>query len=285
MKAWGKGQKAQGCSSCCLPRVLLGDDSDSDFPSNWKKCPLESMFRKLDHECHIGDHQWPCRESTATGCDGRERWQKLKRPMVRPWTAILHCRVPLAEEANVPQKLPVPEGLWQSTHIYVHGRDTVKDVPTSALSPLPEKMRVQGHTSLCGSKSLLSTSSLLRMPNREQQADSDLHQHQIIGAYRRKGIAGRAWSVSQDTMNNKCEPGTCCKKEAMVCERCVVYLQTHCVHLSSEAVSPLPDTCSLCCSGHPSELQSGPGIAEPQQWTCRNGACSVPVPQADAVCL
>lgn len=158
-------------------------------------------------------------------------------------------------------------------------------VPTSALSPLPEKMRVQGHTSLCSSKPLLSTSSLPRMPNREQQADSDLHQHQIIGAYRRKGIAGRAWSVSQDTMNNKCEPGTCCEKEAMVCERCVVYLQTHCMHLSSEAVSPLPDSCSLCCSGHPSELQSGPGIAEPQQWTCRNGACSVPVPQADAVCL
>lgn len=30
-----------------------------------------------------------------------------------------------AEETNVPPKLPVPEGLQQSTHIYVHRRDAV----------------------------------------------------------------------------------------------------------------------------------------------------------------
>lgn len=105
--------------------------------------------------------------------------------------------------------------------------------------------------------------------------------HQITWAYRRKGIVGRAWSVSQDMMNN--EPGTCREKEVTVCERCVVHLQTHCVHLSYEAVSPLPDTCSVCCSGHPWELQAGPRIAEPQQWTWRNGACSILVLQADAV--
>lgn len=57
-----------------------------------------------------------------------------------------------------------------STHTYVHGRDAVKGVPTSALSPLPERMGVQEHTSLCGSKALLSTCSLLRGPKREQQA-------------------------------------------------------------------------------------------------------------------
>lgn len=80
-------------------------------------------------------------------------------------------------------------------------------------------------------------------------------------------------------MNNKCEPGTCREKEVKVCERCVVYLQTHCVHLSYETVSPLPGTCSVRCSGHPSELQSGPRIAEPQQQTWRQGDCSILVPQ------
>lgn len=44
----------------------------------------------------------------------------------------------------------------------MHGRDAVKGVPTSALSPLPERMGAQEHTSLCGSKALLSTCSLLR---------------------------------------------------------------------------------------------------------------------------
>lgn len=49
---------------------------------------------------------------------------------------------PISSETNVPLKLPVPEGLQQSTHIFVYGSNAVKDVPASALSPLSERMGV-----------------------------------------------------------------------------------------------------------------------------------------------
>lgn len=126
-------------------------------------------------------------------------------------------------------------------------------------------MGAQEHTSLCGSKALLSTCSLLRGPKREQQAPNhwDLHKkgHRWMSLISKPGHD--EWQMGTRNLQGK---------EVMVCERCVVYLQTHCV-LSYETVSPLPNTCSVCCSGHPSELQSGTRIAEPQQWTCRNGSC------------
>ncbi|KAI1239376.1 hypothetical protein IHE44_0012495, partial [Lamprotornis superbus] len=76
-----------------------------------------------------------------------------------------------------------------------------------------ERMVVQEHTSLCSSKALLSTSSLLRTPNREQQAPNHW------GLQKK----GHSW----DMMNNKCEPGTCKEEEVMVCERTGTKLQSN----------------------------------------------------------
>lgn len=70
----------------------------------------KNIFRKLNHNCHVGDHLARQALRLQLGVmvgKGEKKWRK---PMVRQMTAILlnkpqhHHRVPLAEGENVPQK-------------------------------------------------------------------------------------------------------------------------------------------------------------------------------------
>lgn len=77
----------------------LGDDSD--FTSICKEWLWKSSFRKLNHNCHIGNLAGKALQLGVMAGKGEKKW---RRPLVRPQTAIVRCRVPFAEEVNVSQR-------------------------------------------------------------------------------------------------------------------------------------------------------------------------------------